>query len=351
MEVGVGKKLKEFGPPLLAYLVISVCLCGWVPGEMFMPSPDAIALTWFLNWWPFALSNNLDPFTTHHLGEPVGYNLWWLTSLPTLAVLGWPITATAGPIVTWNVISLLGPAISAYGCYVLLLYLSKERLPSFIGGLLFGFSTYQVGHLWGGHICLDFLALIPLMVLLVVARARRELSRVKFILLLSACAVLQFGISTEILATFGLMGLTTFAALYPLFRKSTDLNGVVVDVAAAAALSLLVVSPALISMYHSVHTMPEVLREGQVYSTDLLNFFVPHEFTWLGGNGFKWISNRFTGGTVEQGAYLGLPLLIIVGWAVWERRRTPWMLRLLVVLMVAAILSLGPLLQVGGYKT
>src|SRR6185295_14186936 len=169
--------------------------------------------------------------------------------------------------------------------------------------------------------------------------------------LLSACAVLQFGISTEILATFGLMGLTTFAALYPLFRKSTDLNGVVVDVAAAAALSLLVVSPALISMYHSVHTMPEVLREGQVYSTDLLNFFVPHEFTWLGGNGFKWISNRFTGGTVEQGAYLGLPLLIIVGWAVWERRRTPWMLRLLVVLMVAAILSLGPLLQVGGYKT
>jgi len=317
---------------------------------MFQQNPDAYAFTWFLNWWPFALTNGLDPFHTDYLGQPVGYNLWWTTSVPTLALLGWPITALAGAVATWNILLLSSVALSAYGCYWLLLYLTKSELGAFVGGLLYGFSTYQTSHL-AGHICLTFLPLVPLMLLLAVARANGDLGRGKFVLALTLCAVAQFGISAEVLATFGLFAAISFAAFYPAYRRTVDMHGLAIDVAVCVIFALLLVSPALVSMYGSRHTVPAALRGGEFFSTDLLNFIVPHPLTWLGGDSFEWVSSRFTGGYIEEGAYLGLPLVAIAGLAAWEWRRERWMLPLLAVLLGGVLLTLGPVLQVGGFKT
>lgn len=336
--------------PFFCYAILSIALFAhrWKPGYLFQKGGDVISFIWFLNWWPFALSHQLDPSTTMYLWRPTGFNLWWTTSVPTLAILGWPITASFGAVATWNILSLLAPVASAYGCFLLLTYITKDRLASLVGGLVLGFSSYLMGHMLG-HLNLTFIPLVPLMVLLVLMRANGDIGRTRFVASMVACVVLQFGISKEILATAALVGVIAYAAFYPFYRKSADMHGLAVDLSVAAVISVLVVSPALYSMYQSAGTVPEMLHEGATkFSTDLVNLLVPTEISRLGCHVFGDIAARFTGNIAEQTAYLGLPLFIAIFFAASTNLRKRWMAPLLIVLLASFVLSLGPVLQING---
>ena len=43
---------------------------------------DSSQYQWFLAWWPHAILHGLNPFITHAVYVPDGYNLTWTTSLP-----------------------------------------------------------------------------------------------------------------------------------------------------------------------------------------------------------------------------------------------------------------------------
>ena len=72
-----------------------------------------------MNWWPFALSHHLTPFYTHYLWQPVGYSIANATSIPTLALLMWPITHHWGAIVSYNLAAIYLNALSAWTAYLL----------------------------------------------------------------------------------------------------------------------------------------------------------------------------------------------------------------------------------------
>jgi hypothetical protein len=75
---------------------------------------DPTVFMWFLSWWPYAITNHLNPFTTHVLWAPGGINLSWSTCIPSLALLLWPMTTLWGPVVSFTIVTLAGPALGTF---------------------------------------------------------------------------------------------------------------------------------------------------------------------------------------------------------------------------------------------
>ena len=69
--------------------------------------PDPSAFMWLLVWWPHAISHRLNPFLTHDIFEPGGFNLAWATSIPLASLLASPLTTAFGPVASFNVLTLL----------------------------------------------------------------------------------------------------------------------------------------------------------------------------------------------------------------------------------------------------
>ncbi len=65
---------------------------------------DPAFYLWSLKWWPYAISHGINPFLTKAFWAPFGQNLAWTTSVPSIAILMWPVTDLLGPIFSYNLI-------------------------------------------------------------------------------------------------------------------------------------------------------------------------------------------------------------------------------------------------------
>jgi ABC-type proline/glycine betaine transport system permease subunit len=312
--------------------------------------PDPWAFVWYLWWWPYAIGHLMNPLYSQLVWFPTGYSMTWTTSIPTLALFGLPVTLFSNAVVAYNVLALLAPAISAWTAFLLCRRITRDHSASFVGGLLFGFSSYEVGQMLG-HLNLTFIFLIPAIVYLVIERLDGTVSRRRFIGGLVLCLVLQFGISTEIFATLTVLG----AGVWLIFlgfadadhRRRLTVTGF--EIASAYAMLFILLSPYLISMARTRHDMPQFWNPPELYSTDVLNFFFPTPVTWSGSALFADIAGHFPGNEAEQGAYLGLPLLLII--ALYAQTAQRWGRALIVTTAVLAIASLGPRIWINGHET
>ena len=84
------------------------------------------------------------------------------------------------------------------------------------------------------------------------------------------------------------------------------------------------------------------------FSADLANLVVPTKLTLVGGDWLHPISDRFRGNLAEDGAYLGLPLLLLCALEARETwsRRASRIAPLCVAL--ALVCALGPVLRIAG---
>lgn len=335
--------------PLIGYAIASLTLFSnnITNGSIFQPGTDPIAYIWFLKWWPYSISHGLNPFLTLDIWNPVGFSMLWANSIPTLALLMWPVTVLASPEVSWSILCIAAPALNAYTAYLLFQYLFKDWRASAIGGLLFGFSPYVSSHMLG-HLSLSLVALVPLAILICIRRARGEIRRGTFIGALSALVVLQFGISMEVLATAAFFGLLVFLAYGITSRSDLDLKGLAVDSAIAALICAGVLSPAFYALWLGAGQLPDIINSPISFSNDLLGFVVPNRAIWLGGQYFIDFTSKFSSSASEQNAYLGLPLIALAIVAFAFLRREPWAKAVGSVTAIAAIMSLGPTLWFAG---
>ena len=118
--------------------------------------------------------------------------------MPGLALAFAPLTLLFGPVASYNVAAILLPALAAWCAYRLCLHLTRSVWPSLVGGYLFGFSSFVLGHQLQGHINLTAVFLLPLVALVVVRFVEGELSARGFALRFGVLLALQFSISTEI---------------------------------------------------------------------------------------------------------------------------------------------------------
>jgi hypothetical protein len=300
---------------------------------------DPSQYQWFLAWWPHAILHGLNPFITHAVYVPEGYNLTWTTSLAGPALLFAPVTLLFGPTVTFNIFSLLAPTLSAWMAFLLCRHVTGKLWPSLLAGYVFGFSGFMLTAMQGEP-WLAFVALLPAFVLLVLKRLEGSLGRRAFVGLMGAGVVFQFTTSAETLATatlFGGFALIVAYALFPEHRAA--LRAVPRELALAYLAAAVVLSPFLYFMLKS-HTSP-LHATLFVGPTDPISYFVPSQLqargAWQAG---KWAQIGVPA-SQDTFPYLGLPLVvIIVVFAVrYWRERSARMLTVCFAALVVAVMG------------
>jgi len=341
---------------LLAYALASVLVFG--RDTLLSPNTrvvgddgaDKTIFMWAFRWWPHAAIHGHDPFSANVVWVPDGIDLSWVTSVPLPSFVLAPLTAAAGPIVAYNVGVLLAPALAAWAAYLLARWLTKSFWPSLIAGWLFGFSAFEIGHMVG-HLNLVLVVFVPLCALLALRHLHGEISDHRLVVLLAIALAGQFLTSTEVFVTLLLVAMIfagSLALLEPSMRGR--LRSTVFYVALGTVACLVVVSPYLWHAFIVSGTKYAPRRSPYSESADLLNYLVPTRRIWLQLPGSARIAEHFTATGAERGAYLGVPLLVIVALFLASVGRSRTRLAVAVALGATVIASFGSSVRVEGHS-
>ena len=309
---------------------------------------DPSAFIWFLAWWPWAIAHHTNPLFTSLLWQPAGLALDWVTSVPLLGLIGWPLTRIS-PVLTFNFFILLGPVLAAFMAWLLCLRITQHKPAAIIGGFLFGFSSYEMAQ-DTATLNLSFTICVPALLLIVLLRLDNRLSRPAAILLAGLALICQFLLCIEIFGMIFIFGGIAWAlAMLYLPERRPALRRLVIDGLLTAPLVLLLLSPFLVHMALHADTVNLPALWPYFYSTNLLNFFIPTRTNLFGSGIFAVISSHFNGGPQEQDGYLGLPLLVILLLFAREQGAKPAARLLVAMFLLLVVFSLGPRLWVAGY--
>jgi hypothetical protein len=342
---------------LLGYILLSALLYGrkalggidhTVVG--FGPYPglygrDQSAFVWFLAWGAHAVFHLQNPFLTHAVYAPGGYNLAWAASILGPSVVLAPLTELWGAVVTFNLLAILAPAFAAWGAFLLCRDLTARTSSAVAGGLLFGFGSYETG-VTINHLNLALVGLLPIAALLALRRARGSISRLRFILALGVVLGAQLWTSTEIFASAVVFG--ALALVVGLISRDGAQRRLVLQTASEAAVAVAVA--VLIGLpylwYALTSANPLGKQSGLNAGADLANFLEPTRATWLHP-----VTRKFLSTVPETLAYMGPALLIVLGLFFLECRKRRLARFLLLFMLAAAVLSLGGVLRVAGETT
>jgi len=327
-------------PPIGGAITTRYVGYGWTDARLYQ---------WALAWTPWAALHGHSPLFAFDVFSPAGIDISWVTFMPSLGIVAYPLTAAFGTLVSLNVLLLLAPALAGWATYLVCHRLTQRFWPSVLGGLFFGFSTFIAGHMVD-HLNLVMIFPVPLAVYLVIRRIEGSLRAVSFVGLLTLDLLFLFGVSTELFATATLFGAIAF--VLALIAARRDL-GTVFRAGLLVALAYLITGVLLIPFLHAAlnNEPTEVLRPVDQTVVDLAGWVVPREHTWLGGDRFTSVSGRFTAAPQEDAGYVGIAAVVmLLGFGITERRRRgTW--PLLGFLAIVAVLSSGPALRVLGTTT
>jgi hypothetical protein len=306
-------------------------------------SQDPNFYVWCLRWWPYAISHGINPFYTHQLGLPVGHNLAWVTTIGPLALLAWPLTAAAGPVVSFNLLVALAPPVSAWMAFVLCRRLTGRFLPALAGGAIFGFSAYVMNHTTAGQLNVTVTMLVPLVAYLMLLWRDGAIRSWLFVALLAATMAVQFYLFLETFADLTAILAIGLLIGYALAGKATR-----AQIARLARLTGLAfgITAVLIAPYISfalTHVPPRFVHTSGL---DLASLVVPRPGKTLGVSWLAHASAPLLGETGE--GYVGIPLLLIAVFLAvfaWSSRMTRFLIAMLLLIIIA---SLGPALNLEG---
>jgi hypothetical protein len=300
---------------------------------------------WFLAWVPFALGHGLDPLFSGYANVPTGVNLLAGAGVPILGFVFAPVTLVWGPVATFNVISTVALAGSATTGFFLLRRLVGWTPAAFVGGLLYGFSPALVAQAMDGHINLSFELLPPLILLvlhdLLTTTGRHPVGRGA---LLGVLVSAQFFISSEILfdtAIVAVVGLVV-GAVVGRHALSAGLSAARRGLPAAAVTAgVLLAWPVWFLVRGPAHVVGKLQLVPQAYRADVAGLAVPDSNQLLRIHGLLRHADHFSTATGENGAYLGITLLVILLLGVVWLHREPVVIVATITGIVVFVLSLG----------
>jgi hypothetical protein len=296
---------------------LSASTVGWA-------SSDSHQFIWWLEWFLHAVSTGANPLYTTYQHYPYGVNGMWNVPVPVLAALMAPVTATAGPVVAFNVAMILGPVASGVAFVAATRRLVPSLVARAVAGGLYAFSPFVVAHASVGHLNLVWAVFPPLLIWFVdSALLRHDPSPYRTGALFGLGLALQTGLYTQTLAV-GAVSLVVVALVLalrnpalvrrrlPTLLRSTVSCLVVYFVLCAYPFYLLLAGP----------SRPlERIRPPDETMADAANLLFPSPLTAVrvdpGGFG-----ERLALHPGEQGGYIGpaLLLLVVVALAVGVRR-------------------------------
>ncbi|MFI5283811.1 MAG: hypothetical protein ACHQ0J_11885 [Candidatus Dormibacterales bacterium] len=361
MALLIQMKSTRWGPlatwfALVLYVVLAFAVfsTAWIdPGASWLgDNKDPKLFIWYLGWIPHELAAGRNPLITDYLSYPPGVNLMWNSSILLPALLLWPVTSLAGPVVSYNLLITASVALSAW-----LGYLAARRFVSsvpacFFAGSLYGFSPGIMAQATGHPHAL--IALLPPIVLIlgheILVLQRR--SPVLLGVLAGVAAALQLLTGEEVLATTALIaaiGIAVLAALHPKAVKEKAPYAARAAVIATLTFAFLAAYPLGVQFLGPQRVSGNV-QSPDVYVTDLLSLVVPNHVL-LQNSITAQIAGHLAGNRTEDDAYLGVALLVLFGIgavAGWRRTAIRWATLMTVAIIV---LSFGPHLHFFGRAT
>ncbi len=308
---------------------------------------DANFYIWAIRWWPYAITHGLNPLFTNQITQSngiSGYNLAWATTTPTLALLMWPITATAGPVAAFNLSLILAPPASAWATFVLARRLTGRFWPALFAGAVFGFCAYEISHEASGQPNLTVTLLIPLIAYLVLRWWDGSLGRRGFLIWMTLALAAEFYTFVEAFTDLTMLAVIALVLGFAVAAQDVRprVARLAVDSAIAYVAAVVLAAPYL---YQALRNYPKSFHTpNALFWTDLAGVVVPRINRLLG---MKWLAPTASH-DYSPTIYVGIPLLLLfllVAVFHWSNR----LVRLLVTLYVIIfLLSLGQSLVVDG---
>jgi hypothetical protein len=352
--------VRDTHPAVQGLIALVIYLVIWVltetlpllahPGrpQLDQTSMDPNFYIWDIRWWPYALGHGLNPLYTTMIGAPAGHNLAWITTIPPLALLMTPVTLVVGPVVSFSLLVVAAIPTSGWAAFVLCRRLTGKFWPALVGGGIYGFSAYEMNHVFSGQLNLAVSMLIPLMVYFAVLWRDHAIGSRMFVALLAIALTLQTYLFLETFAELtGALAVAFIVGYVAVGRGGRPLvTKLVVRTVLAYVISIVLSSPFLI--YALKHVPAGFQRSPSGPSLKLAGLIVP----WPGQDlGLTWLAHLSTDlpGPGLDG-YLSLPLILVALALpfVVASRRTAWFLVVTLVLIIIA--ALGPALHIDAWK-
>jgi len=316
-------------------------------------SRDAYQQAYEMWWFKRALVDfHTSPGTLRWIYFPSGGRYPLLLTYFTTYAVGVPFLLFLSPVATYNVVCLLTFVLSGLSGYALCADLTRNRWAGFLGGIIYAFYPNRVAHALAGHLELISTYLFPLYLLLLIRTARRPRAATAVLcgLTLAASCLVQ-----PLFIPYLLVPITAAWLLYErlVLRERFERRALWL-LAGAFALAVLLVAPFYWPVLREQAAGQGTYLEdiGAVrFAADLLGVVAPSpENPVLEALGLvpayaervappDWrIAELLTYAGIVP---LSLSLLALVN---LRRKVGAWLL----VALLAAILSLGPLLKVNG---
>ncbi|MCL5239315.1 MAG: hypothetical protein M1286_02500 [Candidatus Marsarchaeota archaeon] len=357
-------ELKKYCIIALAYLVLSLVLFWPVTLNIASTVPgaggDTFQSMWELWWVPYSMFTlHSSPYFSSYVFYPVGANLVTQTLTPLAGL----ISAVFQPVslaLAFNFVFLLGFVLAGLFAYLLAFHVTKHRAASFIAGVIYAFSPVHTIHAFGQLPFTD-IAFIPLFLLLFL----RMIEEKKHVYAIGAAFSFVFltflgDIEQALMAILLAFFVLAYLAIAKSERQKVLNKKFGVMFAEMIVAILIIGSPLILSMLPyltpgalSNFSSVASIKYNELYSPDLLSFFIPSVFNGLLSpisSGFSYIAAP---AVAERTTYIGYSVLLLalVGLAHEYKSRFKNTAVFLVPLVIFGLLTIGPYLQVNGSVT
>jgi hypothetical protein len=323
------------GMPLIRHLNVPNLRQYWTDVQFY---------AWSLGWWPYAVSHWINPLFSNQIGAPHGYGLAWASTAPSVDLAMWPVTAAFGVVVSYNIVLLLIPPVSAWAAFVAARRLTGRFWASLLAGAVYGFCPYELMHTWQGQPNLTVIALFPLMVYLVLRWWDGTLGRTWFVIWMALAMALQFYTFNEAFAEMAAVGAGALVIGFAVAGRAAWRT--VARLAGLSAIAFVgaVILSAPYLVYSLRHYQGSLTRQEPAYSLPLIRLVVPASEQMFGVTPLIRYSNHLGRTGIEN--YVGIPLiavLLVLAVVAWRNRIS----RLLLLGFVFVIaIAVGPNLVV-----
>jgi len=356
---GVWRQVSSTAIVVLAFAVLTLVVTYPVIkqlGSSLAGNPywsyDAFQQTYEIWWFKKALMDlHTNPGNLGQLYFPTGANYPLLLTYFTTYVVGVPLSFFLSPVATYNVVLLLTFFFSGLSGYALSAYLTHNRWAGVLGGIVYAFFPSRMAHALSGHLELVSTYLFPLYILLLIKTVRRP--RLVTALL---CGLTLAGslLVQPLFIPFLLIPITLIWLLYEAFLLHQRIERrALFAIASAFGIAVLITAPLFWPVLREqVQGRGTYLKDtGFVnYSADLLGIITPSPLNpVLSTLGFmpsyvhRVMPNWHTSEALVYAGVIPLALATIAALRQW-RKLGAWIL----VALVAAVLSLGPVLKAYG---
>ena len=308
---------------LLLSLLIFAPILSHINTSVIGYAGDSEQEMWFLTYGSWAITHGTNPFITNFINYPYGVNLMWNSSAFFLSILMWPILSTVGVIAAYNLLIILGIALSG----ILAFFAFNRYLPkkyAFLASALYEMSPFLLIQALG-HSKVVFDLMPPLLFIVLdelIVKQRKKPYVLGIILgIVVSLQLLIYEESIALAAIAVAISLIVLSFIYKDRVKEHSRYFLTSMPYFLVTLAVIDAYPLYIQFFGSQRLHGRV-PGGNVYVTDLSNILIPTVRQLISPAFFVNISNHFSGNLVENGSYLGAPLVLLLLLAIileWKR--------------------------------